>query len=242
MKSSGRSGIAKARPGFIRQKWQERVHPTFQRYWIAQRKNRELPRSQDFARAFDEWYKEACVVSREMHKLDGCKPTVRATVWSAILRPLDFEDPPNTTLTVTSENGDAIGYPVNPEASGLFRTLVFLKYGITFRELIRQINIEKSSAAHRKLMLVHRLYWRSLTKEQFEDLKLKFKLDHFQIITHGLDFGLGELDEYELAECLDRICPCLKKHSSSSLKKLRTGIKKACFGLILGSDLPDQTS
>ena len=117
---------------------------------------------------------------------------------------------------------------LNPEASPSFRLLVFLKHGITFRDLIHQIDILKDQAAHKKLMVVHRYYGRLLFKHGFRELKLRFELD-FQILTQGLDFGLKELTPEELAECLDEICPCGRhKHSSEYLKKLRTRMKKAC--------------
>ena len=145
---------------------------------------------------------------------------------AAILTRLDVEGPSNTSLQSTDTEGNAIFYPVNPEGSPLFRMLVFLKHGVTFRELIRQVDIEKSQAAHRKLISVHRDYWRILTGAKFHDLKLKFNWDHFEVITHGLDFGLDGLDEYELADCLDEICPCRLKHSPTYLKKLRMTIKR----------------
>jgi hypothetical protein len=103
--------------------------------------------------------------------------------------------------------------------------LVFLKHGITFRELIRQIDIDKDPSAHRKLMAVLRIYWRLLSGVEFKDLKLKFELDHFGIITQGVDFGIDKLTPDESAACLDEICPCWQRHSLEYLKKLRTRIK-----------------
>ncbi len=75
-------------------------------------------------------------------------------------------------------------------------------------------------------MAVHRDFWRG--GSGFHNLKLKFSLDHFQIITEGLDFGFDKLTADELADCLDEICPCDQKHSPEYLKKLRTRIKQAC--------------
>ena len=117
-------------------------------------------------------------------------------------------------------------YPQNPESSGVFRMLVFLKHGLTFRELIWQIDIEKDPRAHRKLMAVHRDYWHFKTGSRFDNFKLKFAYDHFQIIAQGFDFGLAELTPEELGECLDEICPCGRKHSTEYLKKVRSQIKK----------------
>jgi hypothetical protein len=124
-------------------------------------------------------------------------------------------------------------YPENPESSGIFRILVFLKHGVTFRELIQQIDIDKNPSAHRKFMAVHRIYWRLLSGIEFKDLNLKFELDHFGIIMQGVDFGIDKLTPDELAACLDEICPCgKKKHSLEYLKKLRTRIKQACNRLL----------
>ena len=150
-----------------------------------------------------------------------------------IVKGLDIEGPPNINLPGTDAEGNGILYPENPEASGLFRTLLFFKHGITFRELIRQIDLEKSTDAHRKLMSTHRDYWRVLTgAKDFGDLKLKFNWDHFDLLTHGIDFGLNQLDEYELKDCLDEICPCPRRpHSSAYLKKLRLTIKQVCSSL-----------
>jgi hypothetical protein len=88
--------------------------------------------------------------------------------------------------------------------------------------------MEKDEAAHRKLMAVHKDYWRLQTGLTFQDFKLKFSLDHFQIITDGLDFGLGKLTHYELADCLGEICPCLQKHSPEYLKKVRARMLQLC--------------
>jgi len=122
--------------------------------------------------------------------------------------------------------------PQNPEASAVFRILVFLKYGVTFRELVRQIDIEIDPAAHKKLMAVHRDFWQMKTGSRIQDMKLKFNWDHFDLIAQGLDFGFEILDASELAECLDEICACAKKHSPEYLKKLRARISRVCGQLL----------
>ncbi len=73
-----------------------------------------------------------------------------------------------------------LSYPQSPESSSIFRLLVFLKYGVTFREIIYQVDIEKNAIAQRKLMAVHRDFWRVQSGIRFEDLKLKFGYRHFQ--------------------------------------------------------------
>jgi len=233
MKRAAKSKTGAARPGFPRQGWSKRVYPVFQRYWLARRKNRELPGSGNPDRKFQQWFREFSAASREMDDvLSRIKNPIRTRVMAAVLKPLDIEGRHRIDLPWTGADGELISYPVNPEASGLFRMLVFLKHGTTFRELIHKVDIEKDDSAHKKLMSVHRDYWAVLTTKHFEDLKLKFNWDHFEIITHGLDFGLDGIDEYELADCLDNICPCRQKHSATYLKKLRTAIKQTCNRLI----------
>jgi hypothetical protein len=70
-------------------------------------------------------------------------------------------------------------------------------------------------------------------------MKLKFNWDHFGIILQGLDFGLNQLNEIELAACLNTICPCCQSHSEEYFKKLRARIRKACMKIVSS---PDSTS
>jgi len=46
----------------------------------------------------------------------------------------------------------------------------------------------------------------------------KTQYDHFTLMVQGLDFGLNRLNEFELAACLDDICPCAQRHSVEYLK------------------------
>jgi hypothetical protein len=141
-----------------------------------------------------------------------------------IVKPLDGEVWP---WPMSEQPGKT--YITNPESCYMFRTLVFLKYGITFRELVCQI--ERDPEAYQKLMRVHEDYRRFRWGRSLDRLKMKFNLTHFQIISQGLDFGLKELNQEDLAECFDEICPCSKPHSSDYLKKLRAQIIKACMSL-----------
>ena len=76
-------------------------------------------------------------------------------------------------------------------------------------------------------------YYRLLTgRVPLADLKLKFNYDHFTLIVQGLDFGLNRLNEFELAACLDEICPCAQRHSVEYLKRLRRLIRKTCDLLV----------
>jgi hypothetical protein len=203
------------------------------------KKNRALPKIKDekeSTRRFDEWFREIAAASRALDEARGrVVNSAAAKTQSAILKPLDIEgdEPIDVRLPSTIDGERSIEYPQNPESSGIFRMLVFLKHGITFRELIRQVDIDKDPSAHRNLMTVHRIYWRLLSGVQFKDLNLKFELDHFGIIMQGFDFGIDKLTPDELAACLDEICPCgKKKHSLEYLKKLRTRIKQACNRLL----------
>ena len=157
--------------------------------------NRALPKIKDEkegTRRFHEWFREMAAASRALDKARGrLVNSAAAKIQSAILKPLDIEgdEPTSAPLpsTVGGEQGNGV-YPQNPESSGIFRMLVFLKHGITFRELIRQVDIDKDPSAHRNLMTIHRIYWRLLSGVEFKDLNLKFELDHFGM--QGFDFGL----------------------------------------------------
>jgi len=103
-------------------------------------------------------------------------------VWNAILEPLDGE-----ARFGALEPGKF--YAQNPEACDLFRMLVYLKHGVTFRSLI--LDIEKNHNGYPKLIAVHRDYDRLLTgKKPLGGLRLKFNYDHFSLMVQGLDFGL----------------------------------------------------
>jgi hypothetical protein len=211
--------IAKPRFGFMRADWHQRVDPAFLRYWSDKKKSGRFPGGQ-----------RAQELDKAAAKLDS---SVWGVLQSAILRPLDIElNSKNEPRRTSPGHGESIDLPENPESSPIFRKLVFLKHGITFRELIwqlSQLDVDKVKrvAAHKKLMSVHRDYWRLQSGGRFTDLKLKFSFEHLDLIASGMDFGLDKLDAYELAECLDQICPCGRaKHSSAYAKKLRTWIKK----------------
>jgi len=198
-KKNKKSGTA--RPGFVRGLWREKVNPTFAAWFSSQKKNRDFGKIRDpeeSDRKFKDWLKEAAPLSRAMNEArNRVKNSAGAKLLSEISRGLKFHD-----LSDPEGRDEGSGMPVNPESSPLFWQLVFMKYGITFRELIRQIEIEKSRVAHRKLIAVHRDYWKVITTGP-ADLKLKYNWDHFSLVIQGLDFGLDLLMPEELAECLD---------------------------------------
>jgi hypothetical protein len=221
---------SKAKSGFIREDWRGRVDPAFLRWWSSRKENAALGKITDpkqFEQKHTDWLRKAAAANRAFNEaVRQKKNSVATKIQAAIVKPLDIEGP--LAIPPPPSGRDAVFYPMNPELCPIFRDIVFLKYGITFRDLIWQIDIEKNATAHRKLMAVHRDYWGLLTKKRFADLKLKFSLDHFQILTSGLDFGLDKLTPDELADCLDEICPCSQKHSPEYLKKLCPRIKRAC--------------
>lgn len=239
MSALGRKRSSKARPGFVRKDWRERVDPAFVGYWSLRKENEALPKIKDQKKAeqrFHEWFREFSAASRAFKEaVSRVTNPVAAKIHGAVVKPLDTEGPP--VIPPESQGHGIVIHPENPESSAMFRKIVFLKYGITFRELIWQIDIERNATAQRKLMAVHHDYWRLLSGRSLpKDFKLKFNVDHFDILTSGLDFGLDKLTPDELADCLGQICPCSQKHSAEYLKKLRSRMKQAWERIIAGGD------
>jgi hypothetical protein len=54
----------------------------------------------------------------------------------------------------------------------------------------------------------------------------KTDLDHDALFVIGLDLGLNELTDEELADCFDAVCPCGKSHDADALDKQRDRKKK----------------
>jgi hypothetical protein len=209
--------------------WRARVNGVYVRYWLANKANRSLPKITDKKRQAAAWnrnYKELCVTTRLLNaELATLKKAEFTNAASEIAKPLDGEP---TRWRLRGKPG--AGYITNPEACPMFRTLVFLKYGVTFRELVCEL--ERSPKAFDKWKRVHTAYHKMRWGDgSLDTLKLKFNFTHFKIMVQGLDFGLKGLNEWELAYCLDEICPCSQKHSRHSLKKLRKQIIKACRSL-----------
>jgi hypothetical protein len=218
-----------------RNEWQKRVNPAFIKFWSATKAMHLASRIRDekepraaFHRTFKDLSRASRLLDEERIKI---KDPVAAELRKAISAPLDGEG--------KFEAGKpGMAYAINPESESLFRYLVFLKHGVTFRGLIMEM--ERNRSAYRKLLQVHQDYYRLLTGQlPLDRLKLKFNWDHFGIILEGLDFGLNQLNEIELAACLDEICPCAEFHSEEYFKKLRTEIRKACKRFVTN---PDSTS
>jgi hypothetical protein len=218
--------------------WQQQVNPAFSDWWRARKENRELGGIPDDKRAdgaFHRNFKRMCEAQRRLLQEPRRPDSITSAAWSAILAPLDGEVWPWPVSDPNIKPKDS--YAQNPEANSIFRTLVFLEHGITFRELATRAETDRE--AHDMLLRVHRDWYRMRWEgRSFEAMKLKFDLDHFQIILDGMDYGLNKLDEAELAKCLDDICPCGQPmHSPAYLKKLRVEIIRACRNLAAGRDL-----
>lgn len=235
MTATERRRSSRARPGFVRKGWTDRVDPAFVGYWSLRKENENLPKIQDERKAqqeFDQWFKRFSGANRAFNEaVSRIKNPIGAKIQSAVVKKLDTEGP--LVVPPAPPGQGAAIYPENPESSDMFRKIIFLKHGITFRELIWQVDIEKNEAAHRKLMAVHRDYWRLLSgTTHYKDFKLKFSVDHLDLLTSGFDSGLDKLTPDELGDCLDEICPCEQKHSPEYLKKLRTRIRRVCERII----------
>lgn len=211
----------------LRSGWRKRVNPAFVRWWLAIKANRAWVRIPDEKKRNAAWslrFKELCVASCLLNEARKQLKDPEFQQWE-IDKPLDGEVWP---WPVRGEPEKA--YITNPESCPFFRTLVFLKHGLTFREMVCEL--ERDPKAYDKWMKVHADYRRFRWGTPVDKLKMKFRYTHFQIISQGLDFGLKGLTEQELAECLDEICPfCSKEHSSDYLSKLRSRIIKACQSL-----------
>lgn len=207
---------------FERNEWRKRVDPTFVRYCVATRRMND-PNADERTRkaAFD----EASAASRLLwKKRSQTEKSLSQRVHREITKPLDGEVWPGT-----GEVGKA--YAVNPEASVFFRQLVFLKYGLTFRELI--VQAERDRNAHKKLLRIHKDFYRFRWETKgYSNLQLKFNEAHFGLLLSLFDFGLMALNELELGACFDEICPCRQRHSGRYLTNLRRRIKRACDDLI----------
>jgi hypothetical protein len=91
-----------------------------------------------------------------------------------IAKPLDGEP---TRWRLRGKPG--AGYITNPEACPMFRTLVFLKYGVTFRELVCEL--EHSPQAFDKWKRVHIAYHKIRWGDgSLDTLKLKFNFTHLR--------------------------------------------------------------
>jgi len=228
--------LGRTRKVFVEDEWRKLVDPAFVEYWSAMKQMElagRLKDQSDSKAAFERAFKRLAVASRsfDVSQSKVQKP-IAVQAMMKINAPLDGEG--------KFDGVPGMAYAVNPESGGFFRQLVFLKYGITFRDLVAEI--ETNREAYEKLIAVHRDYYRMLSGQvPLDRLKLKFNSKHFSIILQGLDFGFKELTEFQLADCLDEICPCGKSHSAEYSKKLRAQIETRCR-LMISSSRPTSWS
>jgi len=109
----------------------------------------------------------------------------------------------------------------------MFHWLCWFRYGKTAEQLVREYDSGSLKAAKQ----VHKLSteydeWRFGELDPNE-LKFKTDVDHFDLMTSGLDLGLENLTALELSDCFDELCPCSGPHVQENLSKLRARILKA---------------
>lgn len=225
-----KKGIVKRRTYFTREKWRERVNPAFVSYWSAMKKMNWAGRIPDPIQSKAAWqlgYEALAPASRLLPEEIAKIPNpVSRQVWTKIFAGLDGEQE-----MILTESG--VGYAQNLESNCVFRMLVFLKFGITYRNLVTSIDLDHDVEAYKKYQKVHLDMFRFKCQGfNFEGLKLKFHYHHFAIMIQGFDLGILSLNEEELAKCFDEICPCNQKHSGPYLKQLRTKMGKAVARLL----------
>src|SRR6476469_3298839 len=97
MRNNAKQRQSRARPGFIREGWQTRVHPAFASYWSSLKRSRSLPKRRDKRQAdrqFEQWYKEFAAASRAYDDAkDKIDSTIGAKIQSTILKRLAIEGP-----------------------------------------------------------------------------------------------------------------------------------------------------
>ena len=108
----------------------------------------------------------------------------------------------------------------------MFHWLCWFRYGKTAEHLVREYDSGSFKAAKQ----VHKLSleydnWR-FGKLDPNKLKFKTDVDHFDLMTAGLDLGIERLTPLELASCFDELCPCGGPHFPEHLAKLRARIAK----------------
>jgi hypothetical protein len=109
----------------------------------------------------------------------------------------------------------------------MFHWLCWYRYGKTAEQLVREYD-SRSLKAARQLHKVSMEYdeWR-FGKLDPNKLKFKTDVDHFELMTSGLDLGIENLTALELSSCFDELCPCGGPHVQENLSKLRIRILKA---------------
>jgi hypothetical protein len=224
-------GIGRRRTYFTRESWRERVNPAFVSYWSATKKMRLAGKIPNQIELNTEWqlgYQALASAGRLLREEIAKSPNpIFPQVWAKIVAGLDGE-----REIIPTEPG--VGYAQSIESGSVFRMLVFLKFGLTYRNLITSIDLDHSVEAHTKFQQVHQDMIRFESDGfNFDGLKLRFHYHHFTLMVQGFDLGILSLNEEELAKCFDAICPCNnKKHSAPYLKRQRREFRKAVAQLL----------
>jgi hypothetical protein len=105
--------------------------------------------------------------------------------------------------------------------------LCWYRYGKTAEQLVGEYDSGSLKAA-RQLHKVSMEYdeWR-FGKLDPNELKFKTHVNHFELMTSGLDLGVENLTALELSSCFDELCPCSGPHVQENLSKLRARILNA---------------
>jgi hypothetical protein len=108
----------------------------------------------------------------------------------------------------------------------VYHWLCWFKYNKT----VKTLQAEYASGSFKAAKQFHQLNlefdkWR-LGLTDPNKMKFKTDLDHFDLITAGLNLGIETLTPTELADCFDALCPCGGPHFPENLSKLR---KRICL-------------
>jgi hypothetical protein len=108
----------------------------------------------------------------------------------------------------------------------MYHRLCWFKFNKTLSQLLKEYQAGEFKAAKQlnKLGLEFDK-WR-FGKIDPNTVTFKTDVDHFGLVSLGLDLGMMSLTTEELADCFDQLCPCGKSHDPENLRKLRTRIDK----------------
>lgn len=115
---------------------------------------------------------------------------------------------------------------VIPQWEFILRFVCWFRYRKNINQLTREYEAGDPKAVRQVNELRLELDLWSIGEIDPNRLRFKTDMDHFTLITGGLDLGLEKLTGEELADFFDEFCPCGKEHTVESLTKLRARIIK----------------